>query len=212
MSSEKQQSENQPFAVIDGLNASDPKPSAAITAVRLRIDPNVETTTVKRLLTRVAVHKKPNPQWYVRVHPSPVFRMEGLGLIEFERDHRLYAVEPQLSEMLKPHVKLHYVFTAATITRAIFLWVIKMPGEDGSWNAWPQTNYDCARASEDRWLQVLSGVNYEPHILQDPVPDPDWDEWLHPCTTFDELLDLAFKSTFINKIDHPVVQALLHGK
>lgn len=212
MRGEKQQPEDQAFTVIEGLNDSEPKLSAGITAARLRIDPNLETTTVKRLLTRVAVEKRPNPQWYVRIHPSPLFRMEGLGLVEFERDRRLYAVEPQLSEMLKPHVKLHYVFTATTITRSIFLWVIKMPGEDGLWNAWPQTMYDCARASEDRWLQVFSGVNYEPHILQDPVPDPDWAEWLHPCTTFDELLDLAFKSTFINKMDHPVIEALLHGK
>ena len=206
------QPEDQPFKIIEGLTGSEPKPSAGITAARLRIDPNIETTTVKRLLTRVAVEKRPNAQWYVRVHPSPAFRMEGVGLVEFERDRRLYAVEPQLAEMLKPHVKRHFVFTATTITRAIFLWVIKMPGEDGSWNAWPQSSYDCARAAEDRWLQVHSGVHYEPHILGEPKPGPDWNEWLHPCTTFDELLDLAFKSTFINKPDHPVIEALLRGK
>jgi hypothetical protein len=212
MRSVQPNSETQAFTIVDGLNGSEPKPSAGITAARLRVDSNVETTTVKRLLTRVAVETRPNAQLYVRVHPDPAFRMEGLGLIEFERDRRIYAVDPPLCEMLKPHVKLHYVFTATTITRAIFLWVIKMPGEDGSWNAWPQSKYDCARAAEDRWLQVHSVVNFEPHILEEPRPDPDWGDWLHPCTKFDDLLDLAFKSTFINKIDHPVIEALLRGK
>jgi hypothetical protein len=189
-----------------------PTVSAGLRAANLRIDPNIETSTVKRLLTRVGVERRPDKQLYVRVHPDPTFRSEKIGLLEFTRDRRLYLVDPPLSELLKPYYKRFYVFTATTITRTIFLWVVPMPGDDGTWNAWPQSMYDCARVAEDRWLQVHSGANYEPHILEEPKPDPDWPTWLHPCTTFDQLIDLAFAATYINKIDHPVIEALLHGK
>ena len=163
-------------------------------------------------MTRVAVERRPNQQHYVRVHPDLAFRAEGVGLIEFTRDRRHYPIDPQFAELLKPYYRRFYLFTATTITRTIFLWAIQMPGEDGSWNAWPQSMYDCVRAAEDRWLQVHSGIHYEPHILEEPKPDPDWSEWLQPCTTFDQILDLAFKATFINKPDHPVIEALLKGK
>jgi hypothetical protein len=197
---------------INSANPTPPVVSAGLSAAGLRIDPNAETSTVKKILNRVAVERRPNQQHYVRVHPDPAFRAEGLGLIEFTRDRRLYLIDPQFAELLRPYYRRFYLFTATTITRAIFLWAIPMPGEDGAWNAWPQTMYDCARAAEDRWLQVHSGNHYEPHILEEPKPDPDWPEWMHPCTTFDQILDLAFKSTFINKPDHPVIEALLRGK
>jgi hypothetical protein len=189
-----------------------PSVSAGLTAAKLRIDPNAETTTVKRLLTRVPVIERPDPQWYIRIHPKLEFRMEDLGIINFTRDRRLYAIDPQFSELLKPYYKRYYLFTGATITRTIFLWVIPMPGEDGSWNIWPQSKYDCALVAMDRWIQVLNGGScFEPHALPESKPDPIWDEWLHPCTSLDQLLDLGFKSTYVNKQDHPVIEALLRG-
>ena len=190
-----------------------PKPvSTGITAARLRIDPNTETTTVQRILTKIPVYDKPDPQLYVRVRPGAEWRMEGLGIIKFNRDRRLYAIDPVFSEALKAYYRRHYAFVGTTITRAPFLWVIPMPGEDGSWNTWHQSKHDCAMAAMDRWLQVLNGGSqFDPYILTETKPDPDWAEWLHPCANFDQVLDLAFKSTYVNKWDHPLIEALLRG-
>jgi hypothetical protein len=186
--------------------------SAGLTAARLRIDPNAETTTVRRVLTKIPVYDKPDPQWYVRIRPGAEWRMEGLGIVKFSRDRRLYAIDPMLSEALKAYYRRHYAFVGTTITRAPFLWVIPMPGEDGSWNTWHQSKHDCGLAAMDRWLQVLnSGSQFDPNILTETKPDPDWDEWLHPCANLDQVLDLAFKSTYVNKLDHPLVEALLRG-
>jgi hypothetical protein len=198
------------------LAAAPPEPShetsAGITAARLRIDPNTETTTVQRMLTKIPVYDKPEPQWYIRVRPGAEWRAEGLGIIRYHRDGRLYAIDPMFSEELKAYYRRYYAFVATTITRAVFLWVIPMPGEDGSWNAWPQSKYDCAVAAMDRWLQVLNvGTQYDPHILTDAKPDPNWDELLHPCANLDQVLDLSFKSTFVNRWEHPLREALLHG-
>jgi hypothetical protein len=88
-----------------------------------------------------------------------------------------------------------------------------MPGEDGTWNVWHQSKYDCTLAAMDRWLQVLNtGSHFDPHVLPDEKADPDWTELLHPCTSLDQVLDLAFKSTYVNKWEHPVIETLLHGK
>jgi hypothetical protein len=195
------------------INGADEQPvSAAITAASLRINPNLETTTLTPLLTRIPVYDRPDPQWYIRVRPGAEWRMEELGLIKYTRDRRLYPIAPQFSEILKPYYRRHYAFVATTITRAIFLWVIPMQGEDGSWNTWHQSKFDCAYAAMDRWLQVLNeGTQFSPHILNDPKPDPDWDAWLHPCKTLDQVLDMAFKSTYVNKLGHPLIEALLHG-
>jgi hypothetical protein len=204
---------NQPTPKVETPGAVEKPISAGITAARLRIGPNVETISVQRVLTKIPVEDKPDPQCYVRVRPGPEWRAEGLGLIKFHRDRRLYAVDPSLSEVLKRWYKLHYAFVGTTITRAPFLWVIRMPGEDGDWNDWHQSRYDCALAAMDRWLQVHnSGSRYDPFILTEHKSPPDWDEWLHPCTNLDQVLDLAFTSTYINRLDHPVAEALLRGR
>jgi hypothetical protein len=195
------------------INRLDPQPvSAGITAAGLRISPNLETTTLQPLLTRIPTYDRPDPQWYLRVRQGAEWRMEELGLVKYTRDRRLYAIDPHFAELLKAYYRRYYAFVATTITRAVFLWVIPMPGEDGSWNTWHQSKFDCAYAAMDRWLQVLNdGSQFSPHILTDPKPDPDWDAWLHPCTSLDQVLDLAFKSAYVNKLEHPLIEALLHG-
>jgi hypothetical protein len=137
--------------------------------------------------------------------------MDNLGLVEFSQDRRQYAVAPQFSEMLKAYLKLHYAFVATTLTGAVFLWVIKMPAEDGAWNAWPESMYDCAlNACTRDWFQIQNrGAGYEPIPTHTPKPPPVWPDLLYPCTTLDEVIELAFRSTFINRIDHPVNSALL---
>jgi hypothetical protein len=195
------------------INGADEQPvAAAITAASLRIDPNAETSTTQPLLTKIPVLDRPDSQWYIRVRPGAAWRMDNLGLIKFTRDRRLYSIAPQFSEALRAYYRRHYAFVGTTITRAIFLLVIPMPTEDGSWNAWPQSKYACALAAQDRWLQVHNdGSQFSPHVLTDPKPDPDWDAWLHPCSNLDQVLELAFRSMHVNKWEHPVIEALLHG-
>src|SRR4051812_4779990 len=52
------------------------QPPIKLTAARLRMDPANETMgTARKLLTRVAPLPKPDPQWYVQIHPDPEFRI-----------------------------------------------------------------------------------------------------------------------------------------
>jgi hypothetical protein len=174
------------------------------------MDPNAETAAVRKLLTRVPVYTKPDPQWYVQAHPDPEFRTDSIGLIEYKQDRRLYAVDPKYTEVLKQFYRKHYIFTGITIGGAVFLWTIKMPGEDGSWNTWPSTMYDCASCAMREWVQVQNGGSgWQPCPPEKPKPPPNWEEALHPCSCLDELIALAFRQTYIDKDDHPVLVNLL---
>jgi hypothetical protein len=191
---------------------SPPRPvSSGLTAAALRINPAAETAFVRRLLTRVPVISRPDPQLYVQVHPDSAFHTDNLGLVEFKQDRRLYAVAPEFADLLKSYMRLHYACVATTLTGAVFLWVIKMPDADGAWNAWPQTMYECAYAACTRdWFQIQNcGAGYEPVPTHQPKPPPEWADLLHPCTTLDEVFELAFRATHINRADHPVNNALL---
>ena len=65
-------------------------------------------------------------------------------------------------------------------------------------------------ASMDNWLQVRTGeggyVPVPPRAVR--KPKPNWEELLYPCTTFDEVLQLACQGTIVNVIDHPVITGL----
>ena len=175
------------------------------------MDSNAETSTVKRLLTRVAVVSRPDPQWWVQAYQHPEFRTEEIAIIEYAKDRRLYAVAPKFKETLKRFYRKHYLFVGATGGGAIFIWVIKMAGEDGVWNKFPMTMYDCAGVCmRNGWHQIVTG----PHGYEAIPPDgykepPPWAEWLHPCTCLDDLIELAFKQTYIDREDHPVYVDLL---
>jgi hypothetical protein len=185
------------------------KPSIALSAAKLRMDPSGQTSIARKLLTRVAVITRPNPQWWVQAHPDPEFQMNGLGLIEYNRDRRIYAVDPIFSEELKRFYRLHYVFVGCTMTGAVFLWCIKMAGEDGDWNQWPASMYDCALAGMRDWVQVVStGSGYEPVPPDTNKPPPPWEDYLYPCTTFDEVFSLGFRQTYLDRDEHPVINDL----
>lgn len=187
------------------------KPSLAITAAAMRMDPNIETTGVKRLLTRVAVIMKPDPQWWVQVCDNPEFRTDTLGVLEYNKDRRLYIVSPRYREILKSHYKLYYAFMGVSSGGAVFIWLVRMPDEDGSWNAWHASKYGAVTAAMNGgWVQVSSGQGgYDVKLPNRTMsPKPVWSEVIHPYTTFDEVLNLAFQGTFINVDDHPVITGL----
>jgi hypothetical protein len=191
-----------------------PKTPIKLTAARLRMDPANETMgTARKLLTRVPVLPKPDPQWFVQTHPDPAFRVANIGILEYNRDRRLYPVDPSLSEVLKSHYRKHYIFTACSKGNAVFLWVIKMPGDDGSWNPWPSSLHGCALACANEWLQVTTGAGcYDIKPAEDYHPPPAWKDLLYPCTTMDELIAIAFRQTYLDGEDHPVVLDLLGRK
>src|SRR5262249_59305737 len=61
----------------------------------LRLNPSfIETAGVRKLLTTVPAHR-PNPQDFVRVHPSAEYRLD-VAMIDLKDDREDYLVRPEI--------------------------------------------------------------------------------------------------------------------
>ena len=88
-----------------------------------------------------------------------------------------------------------------------FLWPIPLPGPDGRWNRWHESAATAAELAETHWLKVVSDMRagcYSRHVAPATIPEPDWPAEL----PLEELLRLAFKDRFIDRMDHLVLKRL----
>src|SRR5213593_642712 len=77
---------------------------------RLRLSQDfADAIGVKKVLLTVPV-KRPERQWFVRVHPSPDYRLT-VALLELRDDRVTYVVEPELAAALTGDVRVTTLFT-----------------------------------------------------------------------------------------------------
>src|SRR6516164_6505574 len=90
----------------------------------LRLSQNfTETTGVKKLLTTVPV-RKPNPQDFVRVHPSADYRAD-FAMIELKDEREEYIVRGRdLIGELAGEITPKTLFTAINRQNVVFLWPV----------------------------------------------------------------------------------------
>ena len=93
-----------------------------------------ETAGVKKLLRTVPVHR-PNPQDFVRVHPSPDYRMSA-PVIELKDDREEYIVAKDLVPELVGEFVSKTLFTAINRQGVTFLWPVRLPDPDGKDFEW----------------------------------------------------------------------------
>jgi len=105
---------------IDEPAASDP-----FDLSKLRVNQDfLAITNVKKLLTTVPV-RKPGPQDFVRVHPSPAYR-ELFAFLELKEDSEVFLVDLQNVPELQNEVFAATLFTAITRTGTLFLWPVHL--------------------------------------------------------------------------------------
>jgi hypothetical protein len=98
MSEEQKKTPNLHLIPDPDPNAEQPAVSDPFDPASLRLDQSFAATSVKKQLTTVPVGK-PNNQDFVRVHPSPDYRLTT-ALLELKDDHEMYLVAPALKEAL----------------------------------------------------------------------------------------------------------------
>src|SRR5262245_50913119 len=83
---------------------------------------------VERVLTAVPV-RKPKRTEFVRVHPN--YALDAL-LLEREDglDRESYLVTPEVQHLVLPELRRTRLFVAITKRGTVFLWPIKLPGDD----------------------------------------------------------------------------------
>ena len=191
--------------LIDVGAASTAAPPDPFDIASLRLNPSfLETAGVKKLLTTVPA-RKPSPQDYVRVHPSPEYR-ENFAMIDLKDDREDYLVQPEILPELEGEVVFKTLFTAINRQGVVFLWPVRLPTADERKTEWARSLREAAEMAMTRWVRVKANMSlgaYEITVAEGVMADPKW-----PELSFQELLRIAYRDRMVTKIDHPVVKRL----
>ncbi len=159
---------------------------------------------VKKLLTTVPV-RKPDSQAFVRVHPDEAYRLET-AVLELKEEREIYLVDKRLWPELPGEIIPKVLFTTITRQGVVFLWPIRLPGEDGRIDDWNRSALEAAHKAMGSWIRVVSNRSlggYELLQAVGDIPDPSW-----PEHSFQELLRVAFKGRFVRDLEHPALLRL----
>jgi hypothetical protein len=181
-----------------------PNPFANLESLRLD-QSYVETAGVKKLLTTVPV-RRPWPQDFVRVHPE--HRLSPAALIELKDDRELYLVAPSMVDELAGEFFTATIYTAITRQGTLFLWPVRLPNPDGKYSEWHRSAAEAAEAAVTRWIKIKADMQLGAYQLFEAlnrnIPEPQWPT----STSFEMILQIAFRDRFIDRVDHPVIKRL----
>ena len=163
-----------------------------------------ETAGVRKLLKTVPVHK-PNPQDFVRVHPSPDYRMSA-PVIELKDEREEYIVTKELVPELVGEFVSKTLYTAINRQGITFLWPVRLPDPEGREMEWWRSMREAADLATTQWVRVKANKHlgaYEMFVAESVMNEPVW-----PEASFQDLVKLAFRDRLITKLDHPVIKRL----
>jgi hypothetical protein len=173
----------------------------------LRLDLNVtEGLGVKKVVATIPV-RKPNNQDYIRVHPSPGFRLP-VALIELKDDREVYLIRPNIARDIPGEYFAATMYTAINRAGIVFLWPVRLPGTDGRQLTWHTSAAEAAEAAMKGWVRVKANMSlgaYEWWEASSTIPQPTWPKDL----SFEQMLQIAFKNgRLVESLDHPVLKRL----
>jgi hypothetical protein len=170
----------------------------------LRLDPSEELIGIKKVLANVPI-RKPRRQEFIRVHPSPYYRLD-VAIIDLDEDGECYMVSPDLRAELAEELKRVTLFTTISRAGALFLWPVSLPDATGRRNTWSDSSRRGAELAMKDWTRLSSNrpaKQYDLAIAAAVLPEPEW-----PDLPFKEILKLAFREAMIMSIDHPAIRRL----
>jgi hypothetical protein len=124
----------------------------------LRLTPSfIETAGVKKLLTTVPA-RRPSPQDFVRVHPSPDYR-ENFAMIDLKDDREDYLVRREILPDLAGEVVYKTIFTAINRQGVVFLWPIQLPAADDRKSDWLRSAREAAEMAMRQWVRLKANMS-----------------------------------------------------
>ena len=127
-------------------------------------------------------------------------------MLELKEDRETYLVDPALWSELPGEIAPIQLYTAITRQGVLFLWPVRLPGEDGRQMEWHRSAHEAAEMATKAWVKVQANMGlgaYEVFEATGNLPGPEW-----PEKPFKELLRIAFKGKFIDDINHPALKRL----
>ena len=172
---------------------------------KLRLSQNFsESAGVKKLVTTIPV-RKPNKQDFIRVHTDPISCLET-AVLEFKEERETYLVAPELWSELPSELTPKVLFTAINRQKVLFVWPIRLPGEDGRHDEWNASALEAAQMGQKDWIRVSANMSlgaYDIFQATGDLPEPEW-----PEIDFTKVLEIGFKGRFIEDMDHPALRRL----
>ncbi|WP_291321504.1 hypothetical protein [Desulfonatronospira sp.] len=159
---------------------------------------------VKKMITTVPV-RKPNRQDFVRVHPSDDWQLQT-AILELKEDREHYLVLKDMWDEIPGEITPKLLLTAINRQGVVFIWPVRLPGEDGRLDNWNHSALEAAEHAKKKWVRVAANMSlgaYDVFEAVGELPEPLW-----PETTFKDLLITAFKDRVIDSPDHPVLKRL----
>jgi hypothetical protein len=173
---------------------------------RLRLTQDFETEVGVKKILRVVPVGRPHRQAWVRVHPDPGWHLLTLTL-PLRDESETYLIDPDLRGELAGEVVPTALFTAITRSNIVFIWPVRVPGEDGRVDSWSRSALDAAQMAKTNWIRLAANRALGAYEIFTPTgnfPDPEW-----PDISFQEVLDRAFRDhLYIRDVDHPVIRKL----
>jgi hypothetical protein len=164
----------------------------------------VKDSGVKKLLTTVPV-RKPNRQDFVRVHPDSSYVLDTM-LLNLKEERETYLVAPSFWDEIPQELTFTRLALAANRQKVIFLWQLRLPDSSGKTDAWSLSALEAYEEAKMRWVRVAANMSlgaYEIFEALGELSDPEW-----PEESMDEIVRIAFRNSFIESYDHPVLRRL----
>lgn len=202
--SENASSAKESMAENDAKAKSDPSPNPFDPASLRLSGTSTAGIGVKRVLNHVRC-QKPNKQEFIRIHPSEDYRLET-AVLQDKTQREDYLVAPALWDDLASEITPTRLVTAITRHDTLFLWPATLPSVDGKSNRWHESMLEAQQHAIEKWVRVQADMSANEYVLYEATgnfPEPNW-----PDLTFEEILKLAFKTRFIDSMDHAFLRAL----
>ena len=157
----KTEKENQPMkpqAVEQAAEAHESNQDVSLDLESLRLSQDFgELMGVKKKLVTVPV-RKPNRQWFVRVHPEESYRLET-AILELKEEKEIYLVDRGLWAELSGEIVPTALFTAITRQGVVFLWPVRLPDSSGRQWEWHRSALEAAQEAMTSWVRVTANMS-----------------------------------------------------
>lgn len=159
---------------------------------------------VKKQVLNVRVGK-PHKQEFCRIHPDESYRLDTAILID-SAFKESYLVAPSLWAEIPDFITLVRLCTAITRHGTLFLWQATLPAPDGRPCDWHDSMLQAQDLAIKEWVRVQSDMqagSYGVFTATGNLPEPEW-----PDLTFHQILKIAFKTRFVDSMDHAILKQL----
>ena len=171
----------------------------------LRLPQSFAEVGVKKLLRTVPV-RRPGPQEFIRVHPSPEYRTSA-ALLSLKEDRENYLVTGSFAVEIADEVVPATLYLTINRQGVVAIWPIRLPGPDGKDNAWWTSARDAAEVATRQWARIKANASLGGYDVASAestnIPEPEW-----PELSFFECLRIAFRDKMVTNHDHAVLKRL----